>query len=253
MNQTKDALTNKMTTCKSCNHTFFGKYCNYCGQESSTGRLDAHFLFHEFQHSIFHFDKGIFHTIKELFINPGRFLRGYIEGKRAGHFKPFAFLIVLSGIYAFVAHYAEHADLINFHEANANIASKIRMMNVWNNQHYIISALSGLPLAALISFFYYKKFNLNFIEHLVINAYLSGQKIIINLVGLIFLYAISKESRNELIVVYNVLIPAFYFVWAYTQFFSFKIKFIMRAFAAYATFCICYILLLQTALLYMKI
>ena len=253
MSQAEEELPNGSINCKNCNKTFCGKYCNYCGQEASTGRLNAHFLFHELQHSIINFDKGIFYTVRELFIRPGTFLRSYIEGKRINYVKPFTFLIVLSGLYSVAAHFAERADFINYHVVNSNLSAKIRMMNIWNNNHYIIAALSGLPLAAIISYIYYKKLNLNFIENLVINAYLNGQKIIINFIVLTCLFTVKKESRNELIVLSNLFIPALYFVWAYTQFFSFKIKYILRATAAYATFNICYILLLQTALLVIKL
>lgn len=58
-------------TCKNCNHNFKGKFCNHCGQSADTHDINLHFLWHDIQHGLLHFDKGVLFTLKELFTSTG--------------------------------------------------------------------------------------------------------------------------------------------------------------------------------------
>ncbi len=80
------------TKCKNCNHDLKGNFCNNCGQTKETHEINFKSILHEIQHSIFHIDKGILYTTKELFIRPGLTIREYLHGKRVKHFKPFAYI-----------------------------------------------------------------------------------------------------------------------------------------------------------------
>ena len=51
-----------MITCKNCNQKFNGHFCNNCGQPANTHKINSHFLWHDIQHGLLHFDKGIFHN-----------------------------------------------------------------------------------------------------------------------------------------------------------------------------------------------
>ena len=89
-------------TCKNCNQTFKGHYCNNCGQPADTHKINAHFLWHDIQHGLLHFDNGIPYSIKQLFIRPGHSIREFIEGKRVRHFKPLSLVAVLGALYGFL-------------------------------------------------------------------------------------------------------------------------------------------------------
>lgn len=52
------------------------------------------------QHGILHVDKGILFTIKHLLTRPGAFIREYIDGNRAGHFKPVLLVMILGAVAA---------------------------------------------------------------------------------------------------------------------------------------------------------
>ncbi|MDH6353963.1 hypothetical protein M2132_000283 [Dysgonomonas sp. PH5-45] len=84
--------------CKNCNSTIKGNYCQNCGQATKTDRINFHYLVHEIQHSIFHVDKGILFTIKELLLRPSITIKGYLEGKRVNLFKPFGFVVNQSSL-----------------------------------------------------------------------------------------------------------------------------------------------------------
>jgi hypothetical protein len=84
--------------CKNCEHHFKGNYCPHCGQTSATERIGAKYFLHDIPHSIFHIDKGFWYSFKSLFTHPGVTLKNYLDGKRAKHFKPFAYLFIISTI-----------------------------------------------------------------------------------------------------------------------------------------------------------
>lgn len=68
-----------ITTCKNCNHNFKGNFCNNCGQTANTHEINFTSILHEIQHGIFHIDKGILYTSKELFRRPGHTIREYLD------------------------------------------------------------------------------------------------------------------------------------------------------------------------------
>lgn len=206
--------------CKNCSHAFEGNFCNQCGQPSTVGKLDSHFLLHELQHGVFHFDQGIFYTIKELFIEPGKFLRSYLDGKRARHFKPVAFLIILSGLYAFITHQIGSVNIMRFYNSDNDITARFQTITEWNNEHYLLYVLIVLPLTALICFLVYKKQGVTYLEHLVINAYLSGQKFIFSLILLFALQVFDEENGFLIVLLFNIILPSFYFIWSYTAYFA---------------------------------
>jgi hypothetical protein len=76
-------------TCKNCHQTYTGNYCNNCGQPADTHKINIHYLWHDIQHGLFHFDKGVTYTAKQLFTRPGHSIREFIEGKRVKHIKQY--------------------------------------------------------------------------------------------------------------------------------------------------------------------
>ena len=87
--------------CKNCEHTFQGNFCSNCGQKTNTNAIDFGFIVHEVPHSAFHLNKGIFYTIKEMSIRPGKTIKEYIDGKRVNHFPPLTYLLILTSLFVF--------------------------------------------------------------------------------------------------------------------------------------------------------
>jgi hypothetical protein len=46
-------------------------------------------FWHDVQHGLFHFDKGMYYSAKELYWRPGHSIREFIEGKRVSHLSQF--------------------------------------------------------------------------------------------------------------------------------------------------------------------
>jgi len=206
---------NKSIKCKNCGFEFNGNFCNNCGQDAKVGKLDSHFILHELQHGILHVDSGILFTLGKLLTNPGKFLKNYIRGERVRHFKPFAFLVIISGVYAYASHYSREANFINYKSPNHDVNIAVSILNHWANEHYLIVLLATLPLTSFIYFLIFKGYRITYLEHLVINSYLSGVRIIARLALLPFLYFVNDRSIAGWEFAADLSIPALFSVWAY--------------------------------------
>lgn len=57
-----------MINCKNCENQFEGHFCNQCGQKANVQRINFSYLVNEFSKGIFQIERGLFFTIKELFV-----------------------------------------------------------------------------------------------------------------------------------------------------------------------------------------
>lgn len=208
-------------TCKNCNAEITGKFCPNCGQSSSTHRVSFHYLWHDFQHGFFHFDKGLVYTAKQLFTRPGHAIREYVEGKRVRHFKPVALVVLLATAYGLLYHYY-HIDLLadENETGNPGDTALLKTLNDWISEHYAWATLLTIPFYSLGSYLAFLKQGYNYAEHLVLNSFLAGQRLFVHLATfplLIYLHGTHHVDlfSNVLDVVEFVLLT-----WGYSQFFN---------------------------------
>ncbi len=227
--------------CKNCNNHFKGKFCSHCGQAADTHEINMHYLWHEIQHGILHFDSGIVYTTKQLFTRPGHAIREFINGKRVQFFKPFAFVFVLSTIYALLSHYLGleiSSERVEVTQRDIKDARAIQLFNngmgafSWLKQHYAYYVLVFLPINSLASYLAFRNKRVNYLKHVVLNAYVIGQRTIIYLflipISILTNFDIEASTAGTLI---EILLP----VWAYSQFFNYSSvwKSILRTILAY--------------------
>ena len=134
-------------TCKNCYQIYKGHYCSNCGQTAETHPINLHFLWHDIQHGLLHFDNGIPYTAKQLFTRPGHSIREFIEGKRVRHFKPISLVMLLATAYVALIHIL-HIELIlktNIHvDSNSHIdPGKIAE---WLQAHFAWITLAFIPI-----------------------------------------------------------------------------------------------------------
>ena len=205
--------------CKNCGHGISLNYCENCGQSARTGRINFHYWIHELQHSIFHVDRGIFYTIKELATRPGYMILEYLEGMRIRQFKPFAFIVITATIYAFISNYLDLKPYeITTTSADTEIAEKSviisKMLYEWVYSHYSLYLLFCIPFFAFGSLIMFRKYKYNYFEHLVLNTYLTGGQIIVYLLLLPLCYFFSIHTYFWI----SLLISSTYMLWGYIQF-----------------------------------
>jgi len=227
------APENKLIHCKNCGNNFNGHYCNACGQDAHTGTIDKHFIYHELQHGLFHVDKGLLYTLKELFTNPGDTIRLFIEGKRVKHFKPLAFLLVMAALYAFVNHFFNSNVILTGQTGVKNADTSIQTVNDYLKEHFEFFVLLELPLISFVYYLFFKKYGTNYIEQLVINAYISGLRTFIMVLLLPVCYYFSTAGH-----ILDQILPLLIVIWAYPQYYHTQPRFtiIWRAILGYVIF-----------------
>lgn len=184
----------KKKQCLNCGNYFEGEYCNACGQSIETHRLDLHFIWHDIQHGLFHFDSGILYSFKELFLRPGHSIREYIAGKRMKHFKPISLVIILAVFYGLVYHnfgidtikpfVKVKSDLIDYHAYNE-----------WFATHFSWITLAGIPFYTLGTIIFFRHKGYNAAEYFVLNTFKASQRLFLH-IATIPLLIICKEPEH---------------------------------------------------------
>lgn len=78
--------------CLNCGALVAGRYCQNCGQSLHVHRTLSAF-WHDFTHSILHFEGKIWRTLPLLFLKPGQLTRRYVHGERARFVSPLALFL----------------------------------------------------------------------------------------------------------------------------------------------------------------
>lgn len=239
-------------TCKNCNKTYTGHFCNNCGQPAATHKLNFHFIWHDIQHGFFHFDSGVLYTAKELYTKPGKSIREFIEGKRVKHFKPISLVIILATLYGVLRH------LFHFSVLDKKVVSEIQgveyeSLNEWISHHYYWIILLSIPMFSLASHVVFRKQGYNFIEHIVLNAYMASQRLIFRIVIFPLTKYFTESENNKLFVDILMLMDIVLIFWTYITFFNnlSKIKAFLYSIYSYVLFlAIFFILLLLSVLIF---
>jgi hypothetical protein len=223
MGKTLKKTAHKINTtiiCKNCDGQVSGNFCSSCGQRADTHKLTMHFILHDLQHGLFHFDKGVLYTSKQLLARPGHTIREFLEGKRVRHFQPLSFVIVLATFYGLLWHYLIfdrlHASLI---EPRDDITRAYGKIITWMTEHFAVDCLILIITSTLVSYVIFKKRKYNLAEHLVLNTYLMGLLLIVNLLVFPIVYIFG----NALTLQYSIIQQGFFLVlmcWCYAQFFN---------------------------------
>ncbi|HET7818455.1 MAG TPA: DUF3667 domain-containing protein [Bacteroidia bacterium] len=98
----------KRAYCLNCkqNIAITDNYCSNCGQENHDVNLPISHFFMEVIEGLLHFDTKFFHTVKAMFLAPGKITLEYNEGKRMQYVPPARLYIFVSVIYFFAAGFA---------------------------------------------------------------------------------------------------------------------------------------------------
>ena len=173
-------------TCKNCGEEISGNYCSNCGQKTKIDRINAKYILSEIPNTFFQIDAGLFFTIKEFFIRPGNSIREYLEGKRKNYIRPISYVLLLSTFYALVANLVSETTflgevVLGMLEGGTSSGSDPFLSSVltWIAENHAYSTVLFLPFFSISSLISFKKYEYNFFEHFVINAYITGQQAII--------------------------------------------------------------------------
>ncbi len=206
--------------CLNCNQPVQGNFCAHCGQKATTHRFSLrHFLVHDLVKKVFHFDKGILHTVKALFTRPGHSTREYIQGKRVQFLDYFTFIVLVIAFGHFVGTLSDIPliDTTRYFSGDEAFVSRFSTITRENPKLF---TLIRIPFLALFSFWFFKKSQLNYSEHIVLNTYKVAGDLLVTIV--FTLLAIVFKNVVAFQFFYNCAFIAtlLYSVWFYYQYFS---------------------------------
>lgn len=207
--------------CLNCDRLLSENYCQNCGQISSTHRYSLkHFIEHDVIHGIWHIDKGILFTIKELFTRPGHSVREYLQGKRINLFPFISLLLILLAISSFLTHYT-HIKIADLMPDAGTSKATMSYLEKFSTEYPRLMLVITIPINSLFSIIWFQKAKLNFTEHLVINSYKTAAEMI---VGLLFTFTtIYYTNIKNLTFIYYFFVVIFtyaYTIWFFYQLFS---------------------------------
>jgi len=209
--------------CKNCGHRVDEKFCSHCGQNSKVDRINFPNFLKEVSESLFQINKGLFYTLKELFVRPGNTLKEFINGKRKNHFKPIAYVLTLSTLYFLITQVTHQNTWMDdavsgwmIGATGQNSGEGISKITTWFSKNYAYSTLLLLPIFSIASYLSFFKFGKNYLEHIVINSYITGQQAFFYM-----LFAIGGAViENDVIQLFSFLVSISYTLWVFWQFFS---------------------------------
>ena len=214
------------SNCQNCNQIIVENFCNNCGQKQYK-RIDKKYVVDELQYSLIHTNKGFLYSVKNVLKNPGKTAREYISGNRINHYKPIALAFVLSGISAFISF--KILDLATIMKKQAamqteNVAMQTDFINKFTDfyqSNNAIIMLMFVPLLALFSMIAFSKYNENYYEHTVMNAY--GLSFY-TLFTIIFFYPVYYIFRNNVEIFTTISIAGLFVLplmmfWFYKNFY----------------------------------
>lgn len=186
--------------CKNCRAAVAGRYCSNCGQATSTARLDLHVVWHDLQHGLLHVHKGIFYTLRELFLRPGLTIRSYLDGQRIRHFQPLSMMIVLAALYAWLSHLVHRPMMTHDGIAGTTMAIIVDFVE----HHYALAEVILLPVLALCSYLLFHSRGDRYVEWIVIHAFMASQRLVVQIVALPFLAILSPGTMGAISFIVNM-------------------------------------------------
>jgi hypothetical protein len=200
--------------CKNCDAETLSKFCPDCGQPANLKKIDGNYIIHEIEH-VLHFERGILYTIRELTIRPGNNIRKYLTENRSRLVKPIIFIIITSLIYSIVINIFHIEDgYIKFEGEGANLSTFKKIFD-WVQGHY---GYTNIILGVFIAFWlklFFKKYQFNFFEILIMLCFVMGISMLIYAVFAILAGLISLKISQI-----GGIFGFIYSTWAIGQFFE---------------------------------
>ena len=199
--------------CPKCNYQVDGKYCSNCGRPVELPRINGQYIQQEIG-SVLSLQKGIFLTIWELLLRPGKNVRSFLREDRNRLMKPILFVIICSVVYSIAQ------QLLHFEDEYVNSIPEVKdsvILNIfeWIQRNY---GYANIIIAFFIAFWtklLFRKIGYNFFEILVLLFFVIGVGMLIYLI-----FGITESITNLKLFYIGGLIGVIYTAWAVVQFFG---------------------------------
>ena len=213
--------------CINCGSISSGNFCVECGQKKEVERITLASLFNQYLGRLIGLDTKFLRTLKDLTISPGIVGQSYIQGNRVRYIEPVGYFIIFTTLFllsfsifgveieeymrsnanSFLTAQQQTADQTEFQELMFETMSKnMRLLN-----------FLSVPFFGLVSLWFYRKSNYNFLEHLVNVFYLHGHLSIFSIISVIILRFTGYQTIG-----YIAFISTLYYAWGVVKFYEKK-------------------------------
>jgi hypothetical protein len=167
-------------------------------------------------------------------------------------------VIILAGIYGFLSHYF-HINLLSNNikitgsgEQFEQVKKVVSSSSEWLSSHYSIFSLLQIPVLAAGTWLFFKRAGYNFIEHIVIHSFLTGQRLIIRIITFPLFYAFNETGTLRTIARITDMIAFSIVFWSLYQLFN-KIPWWQRIIRTAGSFIISFSITLVVMIIIFKI
>jgi predicted RNA-binding Zn-ribbon protein involved in translation (DUF1610 family) len=214
--------------CINCNQESTGNFCPNCGQRTITRRITFREGWNDFWARIYGFDGMFPRTLRDLTIRPGVATRKFIEGNRVLYYGPvgYFFLMItlmlllydLMGISFLDVMKATGQSMSTGEPQTQNQAVFMQKALQAISDNIKLFFFAWIPFQAFASrYIFFRKANLNFIEHTLLPLYVMGHNLWMNIV-LGAIYAINGQYYTWI----PSLISFLYFGFAYSTMMTYQ-------------------------------
>ena len=210
--------------CKNCELNFDGLFCPRCGQRHQEGKFTLKESTFWVFDKLFNLERGLFHTIVELILRPGKTITAYLNRETIRYMHPFRFVFLLATISAILTIITGTFDSPEMIEAMQGMGEhtpeRLEMTRIVVEQikkYLTLILMLSIPINSIASLMVYKGRGYNYTEHLILNSYTYGLNIIFSIpCFLLFLLP------NGLFINSMVGFPLYLLLWAwvYCKFFK---------------------------------
>lgn len=170
--------------------------CARCGHVPGSRRIDWGFIGDEVRRGVFSMEHGLLRTLALLLFRPGRLLRNYLAGHRAGHVKPVWLLLTTAALVTLLNRYVPGIDAgtgfgawaqpLPVADGDAAVFMQAyQRMAVWTSGHLALMTLLLVPLeAAALRLVFWRAKGLNYPEWLTLTAFLTAQSFLFWSIGI---------------------------------------------------------------------
>lgn len=215
-----------MSLCKKCNYDVEGNYCAQCGHPQNLNRIDGRYILSEIG-KVFNFEKGIFYTIRELLIRPGKNIKTFISEDRNRLVKPILFILICSVVYSLVVQLFSVEDgYIKYFNENPTAVTAIFE---WVQANYGYTNIIIAIFIAIWLKILFRRYEYNIFELLILLCFIMGiAMLIFSLFSILVVI-----TKIKLMKIASFLFVV-YLTWAIGQFYDKKkVKNYIKAFFAY--------------------
>ncbi len=176
--------------CRNCGTDISSKYCPECGQKAGTQRFTFKTCLHNIFTALLNFDNSSIRTFRTLFTHPGQLMQEYICGRRISYMNPFTLLILLCTFYGI--YYGILNLVFDFPPPKelppaTTFPEKLQRQLQLASDSLLIRTILMLPVYAYFTKRLLKQLirnSVNYTEIVFMTAYISCQKLLVDLLFL---------------------------------------------------------------------